>query len=91
MCPTFDFEPPLHHKVTNQLQSINSWIQNMNVYGEPHASLDYRVGDAEDIKSLFVQLLHAIGSLRTEGASHAVTLAPVAHQGNQTTPETTAM
>ena len=61
--------PPLHDKVTGQLQSLNSWIRNMNVYGEPHTSLDYRVGDAEEIRTLFVQLLHAIGSLRAEGES----------------------
>lgn len=84
-------QPLLHRRVTDQLQNINSWIYNTSVYGEPHTSLDYRVGDAEHIRSLFVQLLHAIGSLGIEGTYHAIALLEVAHEAHQTKPGMTPM
>lgn len=56
--------------VIDQLQRFNSWAGNINVWGEPHTTLDYRIGDAGEIRSLFVRLLQAIKSVLARCGSH---------------------
>jgi len=56
--------------VDDQVQRFNSWAGYMNVWAEPHISLDYRIGDAGEIRILFVRLLQAIISVLARGGSH---------------------
>ena len=49
-----------YYGIADNLQKLNNWASNMEIFGEPHRALNYHIIDVEEIMTLFVQLLRTI-------------------------------
>lgn len=55
--------------VDDQLARFNIWASNIGVFASGHASLDYRLRDSPEAKSLMIQLLEGLQRFLMRGAS----------------------
>ena len=51
---------PASALVEDQYRSFNIWMSNIGVFAPAHASMDYRLREAADIKDLVVRLLETL-------------------------------
>lgn len=55
-----DQQEPVSTDVDEQLARFNIWASNIGVFAHGHASLDYRLRDSPEAKTLMIQLLEGL-------------------------------